>query len=262
MRSRHLLALLALLLSVPWQLWAAAAGPDIFQSIRKGDATAVAVALKRNPALVRVKDRYGRTPLTNAIFLRQEEIAKFLVAKGSPLTPFDAAALGETATLRDMVAANPSLLKLRYFGRTLLMWAALRHHPETVDMLVAQGAPLDVYAAAALGLTDKVKEFIAADPRNIVGQDPSGITPLQVAVIAGSVDSAKLLLENGAAPESSSCENCWSPLFDAAARGDLPMIKLLLSHGARKTAFVPGFGTPYTLALAKHQKQAAELLKP
>jgi hypothetical protein len=123
---------LVLLLGVSFQLWAAAAEPDIFQSIRKGDATAVAVASSAS-ALVRGEGSLRPYPLTNAIFLRQEEIAKFLVAKGSPLTPFDAAALGETSSLRNMIAANPSLLKLRYFGRTLLMWAALRHHPETVD---------------------------------------------------------------------------------------------------------------------------------
>lgn len=182
---------------------ALAADPDIFQLINKGDVTGVALALKHNPALIKAKDGHGRTPLTRAIQARQDEIAKFLVAKGSPLTAFDAAALGETSILREMVAANPALLKVKDGGGvTLLMWAAFRHHRETVEMLVAQGAPMDIYAAAALGLTDKVKEFIAADPRTLVGQGPAEMTALQVAVGAGSFDAAKLLLDKGADPNS------------------------------------------------------------
>lgn len=40
------------------------------------------------------------------------------------------------------------------------------------------------------------------------------------------------------------------------------MIKLLVSHGARKDYFVPGFGIPYTYALSYGHKEVAELLKP
>ena len=240
---------------------AAPADPDIFQLINRGDVTGVALALKDRPALIKAKDGYGRTLLTRAIQARQDEIAKFLVAKGSPLTGFDAAALGETSILREMVMANPALLKVKDgAGLTLLMWAAFRHHRETVEMLVAQGAPLDIYAAAALDLTDKVKEFLAADSRTLVGQGPGEMTPLQVAVGAGSFDAAKLLLDKGADPNSAT--DWGTALFDAARRGDADMIKLLLSHGARKDYFVPGFGTAYTYALANGHKEVAELLKP
>lgn len=252
---------LTIILAVSLSALAAPANPDIFQLINKGDTTGVVLALKHNPALLKAKDGHGRTPLTQAILVRQDEIAKFLVAKGSPVTAFDAAALGETSILREMVAANPALLKVKDGGGlTLLMWAAFRHHRETVEMLVAQGAPLDIYAAAALGLTDKVKEFIAADSRTLVGQGPAEMTALQVAVGAGSFDAAKLLLDNGADPDSA---NQWgTPLFDAARHGDADMIKLLLSHGAKKDYFVPGFGTAYTVALAAGHKEVAELLRP
>ncbi len=234
---------------------------DIFQLIRSGDTPGVALAVKNNPGLLKARDKQGRTALTQAIFLHRDEIAKFLVAKGSPLTAFDAAALGETSILRNMVGGNRSLLKMKDgAGYTLMMVAAFRHHPETVEMLVAMGAPLDIYGAAALGLTDKIREFISQDSRLIAGAGPAEMTALQVAVSNGSYDAAKLLLDSGADPNAAN--DFGTALFDAAGRGDADMIKLLLARGARKDFFVAGFGTPYTYALAKGHKEVAELLKP
>ena len=67
--------------------------------------------------------------------------------------------------------------------------------PDQAAPLIARGAVVDVWAAANLGMSDRVKELIEADPALVNAKGGDGKRPLHY---ARSVDIAGLLLERGA----------------------------------------------------------------
>jgi hypothetical protein len=67
--------------------------------------------------------------------------------------------------------------------------------PGMVEFLMERGAVLDPHAAARLGMIDKLREFIAADPNAVHARGADGRTPLH---FASTVEVAELLLANAA----------------------------------------------------------------
>jgi uncharacterized protein len=103
----------------------------------------------------------------------------------------------------------------------------------------AQGAELDIFEAAALGETPRVRQLLDDDPAlaNAFGAD--GFHPLGLACFFGHVESARVLLERGADVDAlSRNENVQTAAIhaatasgsDAATRYEL--VKLVLDHGA------------------------------
>ncbi|CBY07918.1 unnamed protein product [Oikopleura dioica] len=81
--------------------------------------------------------------------------------------------------------------------------------------------------------------------------DCFGVTPLFTAVISGSHECAKLLLERGADVDNGRAgfsENPATPLHEAARRGDLKMCEILLEHGANPNALDKRNRAPIHLA--------------
>jgi ankyrin repeat protein len=73
---------------------------------------------------------------------------------------------------------------------------------DRVNELLAQSPELDVFEAAALGRTDRLRELLAEDPSlaNAYGDD--GFQPLGLACFYGHVGAVKVLLNNGADPNT------------------------------------------------------------
>lgn len=73
---------------------------------------------------------------------------------------------------------------------------------DQVDQLLAQKPELDVFEAAALGKTERLRELLAADPSlaNAFGDD--GFQPLTLACFYGHVEAARVLLDAGADPNT------------------------------------------------------------
>ena len=67
--------------------------------------------------------------------------------------------------------------------------------PEFAPFLIERGAIVDVHAAARLGLFDKLKELVSANPDRVRARGGDGQTPLHFAL---SVEIARYLLEHGA----------------------------------------------------------------
>jgi Ankyrin repeats (3 copies)/Ankyrin repeat len=61
--------------------------------------------------------------------------------------------------------------------------------------LISRGATLDIHAAARLGMVDRVRELIAADPQQVHARGGDGQLPLH---FAATVEIASLLLDAGA----------------------------------------------------------------
>ncbi|XP_071803585.1 BRCA1-associated RING domain protein 1-like [Asterias amurensis] len=92
-----------------------------------------------------------------------------------------------------------------------------------------------------------------------VKRNKRGETPLHVAVIKGDVATARLLLQEGADPNS--MDNArWTPLHEACNHGHTALVALLLDHGALINT--PGFehDSPLHDAVMNHRLDVVKLL--
>ena len=122
-----------------------------------------------------------------------------------------------------------------------VLQAVYRGDREEAERL-AEGKELDVFEAAALGRTDRLRELLDEDPAraNAFGND--GFHPLGLACFFGHVDAARLLLERGADVNALARNQHiqTAAIHAAAASGDTgsdettryELVKLVLEHGA------------------------------
>lgn len=118
------------------------------------------------------------------------------------------------------------------------------------DFLIGRGARVDAHAAARLGMLDKLRELVAADPAVVAARGGDGQTPLHVAC---SVEIAQFLLEHGADIDALDVDHestpaqymmrdrrevarylvsrgCRTDLLMAAALGELDLVRRLLDE--------------------------------
>jgi ankyrin repeat protein len=122
-----------------------------------------------------------------------------------------------------------------YEGRSPVQEAALSGHRDVVSLLVEAGArwepdPVDVLVMEAMaGQRDTVHGLLAVDPglsARAVERHPDQLVR---AAEEGSRAAVSLLIELGF---DVNARHRTAPLHQAAMRGDIPMIELLLAHGA------------------------------
>ncbi len=191
-----------------------------------------------NPALVTARARNGESAILTAVYHRQKEIANLLVARGAPLTIFEACASGEVERAERLLDAD--VLALATFsedGWTPLHLAAFFGHARITEILLARGA--DARARS---------------------HNPTGNTPLHAALAGNHKMVAGLLLGAGADVNAADAAG-WRPLHLAAANNNLELMKQLFAQGA-DVAAPNGEGlTPYALAQQKNHREAAALLR-
>ena len=203
----------------------------------------------------------GETPLEVVIFSRRsagqmQEMATLLLGKGVLLEVWQAAALGRTQELSRMLSTNPSLVShAGPMAFTPLQWAAYERQFTAVDFLLAHGANMNICTAAMLGRKDQINDLLDLAPTLLNMHVAGTRTPLHCAVSSGQVDAASLLLARGALMSDEHY------LHEAVQRDDKPMVHVLLSFGADKSDFVPGFGTPYVHSLTIHDPELTAILK-
>jgi len=157
-------------------------------------------------------NRRETSPVREALY-RGDRAAAEAAAEGADLDLFDAAALGRTGRLRELLDAEPALVHaLSDDGFTALHLACFGAGEEAVRLLVERGAPLERLAEASF----------------------ARVRPLGTAVFAGNVNAARILLDAGADPNGfDSGEN--RPLQTAEANGNDALAALLREHGATLT---------------------------
>ena len=136
-----------------------------------------------------------------------------------------------------------------------LLQAIYQGDQALADELLAADPELDVFEAAAVGRTDRLRELLDAEPDLVNAWAGDGFQPLGLASFFGHVEAARLLVERGAEVNSASRNDMKvMPLHSAAATGDpdtrYELAKLLLEHGADPNARQQDDYTP--LMAAEH----------
>lgn len=213
---------------------------ELLEAINQGQAEKVAALLEQNPALASARDKSGGSLILVAIFKGKPRIAEQLAAKRTDLDLFEAAALGRTDRVQELLDKHPKLaVEYAPDGFTALHYAAHLGHHQIVEVLLASGA--DVRAVSRNGLS---------------------LMPLQSAVAGRRLEIAKSLLEKGAPVNARQEKATTTVLHVAAFIGDLEMVKLLLAFGAEVNVKQTTDGkTPLAVALEKGHKQVTDLLR-
>jgi uncharacterized protein len=105
---------------------------------------------------------------------------------------------------------------------------------------LAAGRELDVFEAAALGRTERVRELVDADPSLVNAYGDDGFHPVGLASFFGHLDTARLLYERGAdANQIARNEHIQTAAIHAAAAAEgkeedvrYALVELALEHGA------------------------------
>jgi ankyrin repeat protein len=177
-------------------------------------------------------------------------------------TLLDAVNRGDTATVKVLVEADPAIASARTSSQPSAILAALyRGLDEIVAALVAH-IPLDVFEAAALGRTDRVRELVDYDP-SLVGQySHDGWTPLHLAAFFGRCQVAEYLLDKGAKPSLLSKNAMANQPLHAAIAGktDRRLVELLVERGAGVNERAAMGVTPLHLAASRGDAGLVEFL--
>jgi len=126
-----------------------------FQAVDQGRTTQVAALLHQKPALVRIRDQTGKTPLHLAVQRNDPRIATLLVAYGAP----------------PEARFGPG-------GHTALSWAVTCHALECAMALVRLGVLSDLFCAAGMGDRDRLGGFFDSRGNLSPGASRTGSTRL------------------------------------------------------------------------------------
>jgi len=228
-------------------------GELLLEAVRKGkfDKIKVLIAKGANPNY----SEFGVTPLIEASGWGHNDIVMYLIAEGADvnfkaknnMTALMAASmLGHTEVMKTLISNGANLDVLEDTGWNALRLACRMRFNDTneaIDLLLHSGVSLvasgregtlNLYFLAYAGKTNHVKDLISRgapiNEKAIINGNNLG-HPLYGAVENGKLESALVLIENGAVVNLTAT-NDWTPLMMAASNNDLPMVKLLLDKGA------------------------------
>ena len=216
-------------------------------------------------------------------------------ARGGAGELFAAVRAGDVAAVGALLDRDPALVDARDDGGMApVITAAYLRRREVTDLLLARGAELDIFAAAALGRVAELERLLAREPGLIEARSPDGWTPLHLAAHFGQEGAVEALLAAEAsvhARSGNAMHNTplhaalagrshgvtarllaagaevdarqgggYTALHEAALLGDADLVRLLLDHGADPTAPADDGLTPIALARDKgHAAVAAAL---
>jgi ankyrin repeat protein len=209
---------------------------------------------------------------------------------------FDAIKAGQLDRVKAMVSAAPALVDAHnQESGSAILTAVYHRQKEIVNLLVARGATLSLFDAAAAGELERVERLITESPQLVNEYSADGWTPLHLASFFGHPRIVELLLASGAdvaacstnangntplhaalaanqkmaagllvghgADVNATDAGGWRPLHLATANNNLDSMKTLIAQGADLRATNKDGLTPLTLAEQRNHREAAALLK-
>ena len=195
-----------------------------------------------------------------------------------------------------MVSADPTLIDARSrTGESAILTAVYYRQKEIVNLLVARGAPLDLFEACAAGEIERVERLLDGGAAAINAYSGDGWTPLHLAAFFGHTKIAEALLAHDAdvaarsrntngntplhaalvgnhkfvagvligrgADVNAADAAGWRPLHLAAANNNLDAMKALIAQGADIGAANGEGKSALSLTQEKNHREAAALLR-
>jgi len=213
---------------------------EFLDAATAGDVARVKAMLHQDPSLAQVKDQNGVSVIMKATYYGKRDVVAALLDSGVELDIFEAAATGQAARLRDLIADDPTLANMYSpDGFTPLGFAVFFSQPQTVELLLDCGADV-----------------------NLPSRESMQVTPLASAAAAAAqqTEIARVLIANGANVNARAASG-HVPLHEASANGNVELVKLLLENGADVNAKTDDGKTPLDFAVEYKRDEVVELLK-
>jgi ankyrin repeat protein len=240
-------------------LGASPRGEAVAAAIRERDLPNVRRLLDAEPDLLHAGDQRSNRPIHWAAMTRQLDVIDDLLARGADVNA------------RRADGGRPIQLvngDYHYRGWRDVPMGVTTTPAEVLAHLRARGAECDICTAAAIGDLGRVKELLDHDPSlaNRVAEYTSYYVgsgaPLKNAAARGHVEIVKLLLDRGAAPNLP--EEGVAPrghaLYAAAANGHHEIAALLLKRGAYPNPEVESSADALSRAISNGDQRMVDLL--
>jgi ankyrin repeat protein len=219
---------------------------DVIEAIKRGDAERIRTLIGADPSRARARDENGVSAVLLARYYGRLELVEILRTAAGELDVAEAAGLGETGSLVDLLEADPDLVnRFSADGFTPLHLASFFGHAETVELLLDGGAEVGTVAKNAMRVQPLHSAVAATD---------SGVGAPTVARIV------RRLIECGADVDARQ-QGGATPLHAAAMNGDAEVVQLLLEHGADPTAAHDDGKTAADFAAERGHPELAESLR-
>jgi ankyrin repeat protein len=238
---------------------ASSQGEPVAAAIRERNLPKVQELLDRAPDLLHTGDLRSNQPIHWAVMTRQIDVIDEVLNRGADIN-----------TPRADGGRPIHLTNGDYFYRG---WRDVpSDHPTTpaqvLDHLRSRGAYVDINTAASIGDLARMKELLDEDP-SLTNRVSEYVTyyvgsgsPLKNAAARGHMDVVKLLLERGADPNLP--EEGIAPrghaLYSAVANRHFEIAKLLLEHGAYPNPEVESSADALSRAISNSDQPMIELL--
>lgn len=234
-------------------------GETLAAAIRERDVAKVTALIDGAPELLHAGDERGNQPIHWATMTRQLDVIDLLLAQGADLNA------------RRQDGARP--IQLTNGDYHFRGWRDVPEDWPTTPTQVlahlrARGAYVDICTAASIGDLERVKTLLDQDPTlaNRVSEYVSYYigsgTPLRNAAARGHIDVVRLLLERGAdpnLPEVGIAPRGYA-LYSAVANGHFETVKLLLAHGAYPNPQVESSADALSRAISNADQPMIDLL--
>jgi len=168
---------------------------------------------------------------------------------------------GDAQKVKTLLEENPAIVTRPPGAASVLLAAIYRGRQDLLAMLRPH-IQLDIFEAAALGETAKVKELAKRDRDSIRALSSDGWTALHLAAFMGQREAAEALLELGADLSALSKNQMANHPLHAALAGktDHPLVEMLLERGANINARGGSGVTPLHLAASRGDATLCDLL--
>jgi ankyrin repeat protein len=142
---------------------------------------------------------------------------------------------GNLVRVRELLDAYPAALNLRApWNETAVEAATQMGNKPILDLLIARGAPVDFFTACVLGRVEQVAAELAHDPNRANARGVHELPALYFAAIGANLAIAELMLAAGA--DVNARAQAAAPIHGAVMGGSAEMIRLLLEKGADPSA--------------------------
>jgi ankyrin repeat protein len=206
----------------------------------------------------------------------RHDVAGYLIARGAEADILSASAVGDLATVRQLLAHDPDVVRTqvgeKYFpkvdprsggsiyifgfgwGKTPHMVAHQFGHGEIFELLMQRSSPW-IRLAQACEIHDEAlaRQIVAEHPRLIENLSPAAARRIIGATLRNNTKAVELLLKTGW-PSAAFNELNQTPLHYAAWHGNLVLVRALLAHKAPVNIFETEHGGS-PLAWALHGSQ-------